>query len=464
MFKKETYTLRREELRRRIGNGVIVIPGNNEASRNYFDNAYSFRQDSTFLYFAGLQNAGMVVVLDCNSGIDTLYGDDLTVDDIIWTGSQPTVAELGATVGIGSTAPLAAVRTTLTDALRKGRKVHFIYPYRQDNVLAVANWTGIKPTQLINHQSVEMIIAVAEMRETKSDEEIEELERAFEIGYTMHTTAMQMCHAGTKERDIAGTIEGVAHRMGDGVSFHSIVSQHGETLHNHSHDGVLEQGRLLLCDAGGETVNNYCSDHTRTIPVGGRFTAKQLEIYQIVLAAHDHILDIARPGRYTDLHNASYRVICDGLADAGLLNGTGEQAYEAGIGGLFMPHGLGHGLGMDVHDCEAMGERGLPDFEAVKSCSDRIDTCIIRANWILRPGTVMSDEPGIYFVPALIEKWRRERLDKGLVNYAKLESYYNFGGIRLEDDMLITATGCRRIGRDKMIPITPEQIDRAVNG
>ena len=461
MFSAKTYASRREVLRTKIGSGVILLPGNMPAPNNYPNNTYYFRQDSSFLYYFGLNIPSLVGVIDADTGEEMLFGDDFTVDDIIWTGPQPTLRELGAQVGIAAAHPMAELEKHLRKAIAQGHCIHYLPPYRGETKLQLSELLGIAPARLHEHKSVDLMLAVAEMREAKSAEEIDELERAFRIGYDMHTLAMKMCRPGVIEREIAGAIEGVAKSAGAGVSFPSIVSQHGETLHNLCADGVLEEGRLLLCDAGGETVGNYCSDHTRTYPVSGRFTPKQREIYEIVLAAHDRVAAIVKPGMmYTDIHNAACLTLAEGLVGAGLVRGSAEDAVAAGAMTLFMPHGLGHGLGMDVHDCEAMGERSF-DFSSIADRAAESATCIYRAAWRVRPGTVMSDEPGIYFIPALIDKCRAEGLYRGIVDYDRLDSYRDFGGIRIEDDLLLTDTGCRIIG-DRKIPITVDELEAVV--
>lgn len=461
MFSAKTYASRREVLRTKIGSGVILLPGNMPAPNNYPNNTYYFRQDSSFLYYFGLNIPSLVGVIDADTGEEMLFGDDFTVEDIIWTGPQPTLRELGAQVGIAAAHPMAELEKHLRKAIAQGRRIHYLPPYRGETKLQLSELLGIAPARLHEHKSVDLMLAVAEMREAKSAEEIDELERAFRIGYDMHTLAMKMCRPGVVERQIAGAIEGVAKSAGAGVSFPSIVSQHGETLHNLCADGVLEEGRLLLCDAGGETVGNYCSDHTRTYPVSGKFTPKQREIYEIVLAAHDRVAAIVKPGMmYTDIHNAACLTLAEGLVGAGLVRGSAEDAVAAGAMTLFMPHGLGHGLGMDVHDCEAMGERSF-DFSSIADRAAESATCIYRAAWRVRPGTVMSDEPGIYFIPALIDKCRAEGLYRGIVDYDRLDSYRDFGGIRIEDDLLLTDTGCRIIG-DRKIPVTVDELEAVV--
>ena len=461
MFSAKTYGTRRNLLRTKIQSGIVLLPGNAPAPNNYPNNAYYFRQDSTFLYYFGLNLPSLVGLLDVDSGEEMLFGDDFTVEDIIWTGPQPTLHELGAQVGITATYPLAALEERLRKAIALGRRIHYLPPYRGETKLQLSALLGIRPALLHEYKSVDLMFAVAEMREKKSAEEVEELERAFRIGYDMHTTAMRMCRPGVVEREIAGAIEGIAKSHGLGVSFPSIVSQHGETLHNLNSDGVLQSGRLLLCDAGGEALSNYVSDHTRTYPVSGRFTEKQKDIYNLVLAVHDHVARIVKPHMmYTEIHRAAYTVLAEGLIALGLMKGSAQDAVAAGAMTLFMPHGLGHGIGLDVHDCEAMGERSF-DFGSIAERAARSATCIYRAAWRIEPGTVMSDEPGIYFIPALIDKCRAEGLYKGIVDYDALDAYRDFGGIRIEDDLLVTDTGCRIIG-DRKIPITVEELEAVV--
>ncbi len=461
MFSASTYAARRATLRSRIGGGLVLLPGNPLTPNNYPNNAYYFRQDSSFRYFFGLNVPSVAGVIDVDSGEEALYGDDFTVEDIVWTGPQPTLRELGAGAGVAATFPMAELAGRLRKAIAQGRRIHFLPPYRGETKLQLAELLGIAPALLHDYKSVELMLAVAEMRETKSAEEIEAMERAFAIGYEMHTTAMRMCRPGVVEREIAGAIEGIAKSKGQGVSFPSIVTQHGETLHNLCADGVLEEGRLLLCDAGAESVEGYCSDHTRTYPVGGRFTPRQRAMYEIVLAAHDRVARIVKPGMmYTEVHEAAYETLAEGLLAEGLLKGTAADAVASGALTMFMPHGLGHGLGMDVHDCEAMGERSF-DFASIAGRAAESATCIYRAAWRLRPGTVLTDEPGLYFIPALIDKCRAEGRYAGIVDYDALEAYRDFGGIRIEDDLLVTDEGCRMLG-DRRLPVTVEELEAVV--
>ncbi len=459
MISKESFIARRAELKQRIGSGLILLPGNDLVSYNYPNNTYNFRQDSTFRYFFGLNIPSLFAVIDTESGAEMLFGNDYTVEDIIWTGPQPTVKELGATVGLEPTScqQLSELAPTIARAIRAGRKVHYLPPYRSATKLQLSELLGISVAMLHSYKSADLIFAVAEMREKKSAEEIASMQDAFQIGYAMHTKAMSMCRAGLVEREIAGALEGVVRSVGQGVSFPSICSQHGETLHNINQDGVLEDGRLFLCDAGAENLDGYCSDHTRTYPVSGKFSPLQRDIYNIVLKAHDHVIDIARPMKYMDLHLASYRVMAEGLREMGIFTASVDDVISSQAMTLLMPHGLGHGLGMDVHDCEGFGERSF-DFSEFAERATASATCIYRKEWQLRPGTVLTDEPGLYFIPALIDQSRANGLYRGIVDYDKLDALKGFGGIRIEDDLLITESGNTVLG-DKHIPTSVEDIE-----
>ncbi len=459
MFSIQTYTARRAELRARVpSGGIILLPGNGESPANYPNNCYHFRQDSTFLYFFGLQNPDLVGLLDVDSGEEYLYGDDLTMDDIIWTGPQPSIADLGGSVGISKTAPLSDLLARVDDAVRRGRRIHFLPPYRPANALLISRLTGIKNSRVKDHLSVELALAVVSLRETKSAEEIAEIEAACAIGYQMHTTAMRMCRPGVVEREIAGAIEGIALAQGAGVSFHSIVSQNGETLHNHNHGNTLQAGRLLLVDAGAETTSHYCSDFTRTMPVSGRFTPQQRDIYNIVLAANNKGFELSRPGvLYKDTHLAAAKVIVEGLKDLGLMQGDAQAAVDAGAFSLFMPHGLGHMMGLDVHDMEDIGETYV-GYDLETKRSQQLGVAPLRMARRLKPGFVMTIEPGIYFIPALIEKWQKEKTCQQFINFEALQPYKSFGGIRIEDDILITETGNRMLGKNRP-PATIAEIE-----
>lgn len=462
MFPSSTYSERRALLSERVTRGgIILLPGNTGSPANYPNNEYRFRQDSTFLYFFGLNRSGLFGITDIDSGESTLYGDDPSVDDIIWSGPRPSLRESAAKAGITSTKPLSALREDLSLAIRKGRPVHFLPPYRAETKLSLGNLLGIKVSALQDRASVELALAVVSLRETKSEEEIAEIEKACEIGFRMHTEVMAMCRPGETERRIAGAIEGIALQYGAGVSFPSIVSQNGETLHNDSYRNTLEKGRLLLCDAGAETTMNYCSDITRTIPVSGKFTPKQKDIYNIVLAANDRTFGISAPDKsYRDIHLEACRIIVEGLKGLGLMKGDPQEAVAAGAHSLFMPHGLGHMMGLDVHDMENIGEKYVGyDLETERSA--QLGVSSLRMGRRLRPGMVMTVEPGIYFIPALIAKWRAEGTNKAFINFTATEKYIGFGGIRIEDDLLVTETGNRLLG-EKRVPVTTAEIEEFI--
>ena len=461
MFTADIYSARRAELRRRIGKGIILLPGNVESPFNYPNNTFHFRQDSTFMYFFGHSVPALAGVIDVESGEETLYGDDFTVEDIIWMGPQPTIRNFANEVGVAQSRPMAKLQEDVRRAISLGREVHYLPPYRGETILMMSDLLGIQPSMLHARKSWDLLFAVAQMRECKGEEEIAALEEAFEIGYQMHTAAMRNTRVGRTEHEVAGIVDGMALRYGTGVSFTTILSQHGEVLHNHDHSGTMTDGRLLLCDAGGEHLNGYVSDHTRTFPVNGKFTQKQKDIYNIVLAAHDAAAAALRPNMmYTEYSDAAFRTLIEGLKALDLVRGSVDDAIAAGAAYLFMPHGLGHGIGLDVHDCENIGERSF-SFAEVEERAKQSACCITRQWWRLQPGTVLSNEPGIYFVPDLIDKYKAEGKCQGIVNYDKLEEYRDFGGIRLEDDMIVTATGSKQIG-SKQIPITVEDVEAMV--
>ena len=437
MFTSHTYSSRRATLRTLVGSGVILLPGNDLVPNSYPNNAYYFRQDSTFRYYFGIDKPSFVGVIDADSGEEILFGDDFTVDDIIWTGPQPLVSDMAREVGVGKTQPLKALQDFISKTIVSGRRVHYLPPYRGETKIQLSTLLNTPLHTLHQNKSADLIFAVAQMREEKSGEEVRAIEDAIKIGYKMHTKAMKMCREDLCEREVAGALEGIARSEGQGVSFQSITSQHGETLHNINQTGILENGRLFLCDAGAESLEGYCSDHTRTYPVSGKFSDRQRDIYNIVLNAHDEVIRLARPMMYQDLHTMAQRTMAEGLIGVGLLQGTADEVMESGAMSLFMPHGLGHGLGMDVHDCEAFGERSF-DFSEFIDRATESATCVYRKTWRLRPNTVMTNEPGIYFIPELIDKSRSEGLYKGIVHSKMLEDYRTFGGIRIGAALLIT--------------------------
>ena len=460
MFSKETYINRRAELKKLVKSGVIILFGNNESPNNYPANAYyPFRQDSTFLYYFGQQRDGLVGVIDVDNDTETLIGNDIDIEDIVWYGSVDSVSDLAAQVGVSDSAPMAALRTICNEALRQKRTIHFLPPYRYDIKLQIFDLLGIHPNQQKESASMELIQAVVKMRSVKTQEEIEEMERAAEIGYKMHTTAMKLIRPGVTEKYVAGQVDGIAHSYGAQVSFATIFSQHGEIMHGNPSLALLESGRLALCDTGAETVNNYCSDNTRTMPVSGKYTQRQLEIYSIVEACHDLVLNVAKPGvKYMDCHFAVARLMTERLKELGLMKGDTEEAVHAGAHAMFLPHGLGHMMGMDVHDMENLDQINVGFDEETRPILDQFGTNCLRMGRRLEEGFVVTDEPGIYFIPALIDDWRKSGHCAEFLNFDLLETYKDFGGIRIEDDILITKDGCRFLGENR-IPYHPQDVE-----
>ena len=459
MFSKETYIRRRAELKRLVGKGIILLFGNNEAPCNYPANSYyPMRQDSTFLYYFGQKREGLVGVIDVDEDTETLIGDDIDIEDIVWYGSVDSVADLAAQVGVSHSAPMSRLKDICEAAAGK-REIHFLPPYRHDIRIQIMDLLGIHPNRQKAAASMPLIQAVVKMRSTKEPQEIEALERASVIGYKMHTTAMSITQPGVTEKYVGGQVDGIAHSYGAMVSFATIFSQHGEIMHGNPSTAVLEEGRLALCDCGAETIDHYCSDHTRTMPVSGKYTQRQLEIYSIVEACHDYVLEVARPGvRYMDVHFAVCRLMTDRLKELGLMRGDTEEAVRAGAHAMFLPHGLGHMMGMDVHDMENLDQINVGFDEETRPNLEQFGTNCLRMGRRLQEGFVVTDEPGIYFIPALIDDWRKSGHCAEFLNFDLLETYKDFGGIRIEDDVLITADGCRFIGQHR-IPYHPKDVE-----
>jgi Xaa-Pro aminopeptidase len=460
MFSKETYVNRRAELKKLVKSGIIILFGNNESPANFPANGYyPFRQDSTFLYYFGPKRDGLVGVIDVDNDKELLIGNDIDIDDIVWYGSVDSVHDMAEHAGVKESAPMKQLQVICDNAMKEKRTIHFLPPYRHDTMIQIFDLLGIHPSKQREAASVELIKAVVKMRSTKEQQEIEEIERACAIGYKMHTTAMRVTKPGVTEKYVGGQVNGIANSYGAMVSFPTIFSQHGEIMHGNPSMAVLESGRLALCDCGGETMEHYCSDNTRTFPVNGRFTQRQLEIYSIVEDCHDLALKISKPGvKYFDVHMDVCRLMTDRLKELGLMMGDTEEAVRAGAHAMFLPHGLGHMMGMDVHDMEGLGQTYVGFDDETRPNLEQFGTNCLRMGRRLEEGFVVTDEPGIYFIPALIDEWRAKGLHKDFINYEKLETYKDFGGIRIEDDILITSDGCRFLGEER-IPYHPKDVE-----
>lgn len=462
MFAKETYISRRRQLRESIREGLVLIMGNVDVPMNYSSNTYRFRQDSNFLYFFGLDQQGLAGVIDIDSGEDMLFGDDASLDDVIWMGPQPSMQLRAEMAGVKRALPFEKLVETISDARQKGRKIHFLPPYRAENKLMLEGLLGVRANGLQAAASVELIKAVVALRSVKEPQEINEIEKAMDVAYLMHTTAMKLARPGVFEHEIAGVVEGIAISGNGMLSFPLILSVHGETLHNHHHDNKLEGGQLLLMDGGAETAMHYATDHTRTMPVSGRFSPRQKDIYEIVLNAQLKAINAIKPGvTFKSIHMLAAEHLAGGLKELGLMKGDVKSAVEQGAHALFMPHGLGHMMGLDVHDMEDLGEDYVGYDDEVKR-SDTFGTAFLRLGRRLQEGFVLTVEPGIYFIPGLFEKWQQEKKFADFINYEKVKEYIGFGGIRIEDDILVTKDGYRVLG--KPIPKTVADVEAAMGG
>ena len=460
MFNPEIYTERRNALRKLMPSGIILLPGNTEAAYNYPANTYTFRQDSNFSYFFGLENPDFVGVMDIDNGTDYIFGNDFGIDDIIWMGPQPKVIDLAAKVGVKNTSTLSELGVFLSNAIRKRRPVHFAPAYRAETTLQLSSLLGLTPSRIRDYASLPLIEAIVKLRSIKADIEVAEIEKAIETAWHMFTTGMRMAYPGRKEQEIVGAMEGISIAHGRPVSFPIILSINGQILHNHHHENILQEGRMMVMDAGSETSLNYASDITRTVPVGGKFSRKQREIYEIVLQANLNGIAATRPGVfYKECHTIAAETIAAGLKDLGLMKGDVKEAVSEGAHALFFPHGLGHMLGMDVHDMEGLGQIHVGYDNEIQPCS-QFGTAYLRLGRRLQPGFVVTNEPGIYFIPELIDMWKAENKFQQFLNYDKIEEYRNFGGIRIEDDILVTADGCRVLG--KPIPKTVAEVEQTM--
>ena len=468
MFSKEVYARRRQTLVAKMADsaaegkrGIALFIGNTEAPAQYKDNCYKFRQDSTWLYFFGIDQPLYAAIIDLDNGNETIFANDVEIGDIIWMGPQPSVASVAASVGVKKSAPYTDLNAAVAKVLAEGRPVHFVKPSRYYNTMKIASLLGCGTDEVAGRFSLALTKAIISMRLVKEDCEIEVIDDACNLGYEMHTVARNSIVPGIIEQEIVGKMDGVTLSKGWGVSFPTILTQHGETLHNHLHDKIIEPGKLMVIDAGAESNVHYASDFTRTYPTSGKFTAKQREIYQIVCDCNEFAFSMTRPGiSYREVHLKTMHLMLEELRALDIVRGDVQDMVEAGIAGLFMPHGLGHNMGLDVHDMEDYGENYV-GYDDDQSRSPQLGLGSLRMARKLVPGNVITDEPGIYFIPALIEKWKSEKTDQGFVNYQKLESYYDFGGIRLEDDVLVTADGARRLGKERL-PISPDDVEAAM--
>ncbi|HUU04588.1 MAG TPA: aminopeptidase P family protein [Patescibacteria group bacterium] len=462
MFDKKTYQQRRNKLNKQVRSGLLLFLSNGESPMNYPANTYHYRQDSTFLYFFGLNFPGLAAIIDIDENRQTVFGNDLEMEDIIWMGPQPSLKSRCLKVGITHSQPLCQLGETLQKAVRQGRKIHFLPPYRSENAMWLERLLGIRAESAKNYASAEFVKAAIAQRSLKSQEEIKEIEAALTISAAMYREAMAMAQPGVYEREIAGRIEGIALAGGGQLAFPAIVTIHGETLHNHYHGNRLQKGDLLIIDSGCETETGYASDITRTLPVGGKFDSRQKAVYETVLDMQLSAIAMIRPGiSYRSVHLKACEILVERLKQMNLMKGGARDAVAAGAHALFFPHGLGHMMGLDVHDMEDLGETYVGYDETTKR-SQQFGLAYLRLAKKLEPGHVLTVEPGIYFIPALIDQWRAEKKSAAFINYAEVDKYRKFGGIRIEDNVLVIPRGGRVLGPP--IPKEIAAVQMAVTG
>jgi len=456
MFTPQTYTDRRNRLKNQLSSGVILLLGNEESPMNYADNGYHFRQDSTFLYFFGMDYPSLAGIIDVDSGDEILFGDNLSIDMIVWMGTQPRLEERGIAFGIRDVRPLSELQPYVEKAKSAGRNIHFLPPYRPENRIKLFTLFGFPPDLCCDHASIELVKAVVAQREIKSAEEVREIEKAVDVTADMHLAAMKMAGPGMTEAEVAARVYEVALAADGNISFPIIATINGQTLHNHYHGNVIREGDLFLLDAGAETGLHYAGDMSSTFPVSRAFTEIQKEIYSIALNAHEAAITALRPGvPFKEVHLTACRAIFEGLKLLGLTRGDASEAIEAGAHALFFPCGTGHMMGLDVHDMEDLGEVWVGYDGVAKSKQFGLKS--LRLAKPVLPGFVVTIEPGIYFIPELIDKWMEEKRHEAFLNYAEIEKYRDFGGIRNEEDLLITDTGSHILG--KPIPKRVEDVE-----
>jgi Xaa-Pro aminopeptidase len=460
MFKPEIYIKRREQLLKSVSPGIILLQGNDESPMNYADNTFHFRQDSTFLYFFGLNSPGLAATIDTDSGEATVFGNDLTVEDFVWMGPQPTIAERALRAGVIKTASVRDLTDKLKESRAKGRTVHFLPPYRAENKIKLFEWLGIIPAEARAESSIELILGVVNQRNYKSSGELSEIRKAADISVDMHIAAMKMAKPGIRESEIAGIVQSIAIASGGHIAFPVIATINGQTLHNHFHGNVLSSGKMFLLDIGAETSMGYAADLSSTVPVDNHFTPGQKEIYELTLSAHNGAINMLKPGiQFREVYLESARIITRGFKEMGLMKGDVDEAVANGAHALFFPCGLGHMMGLDVHDMEDLGEVYVGWGGNPKPVQFGIKS--LRLGRKLEPGFVLTIEPGIYFIPELIDQWKSKKHNADFINYKKVEEFRDFGGIRNEENFVITESGYELLGKSK--PKTVEEVESLKN-
>ncbi|PXX25376.1 aminopeptidase P family protein [Arenibacter sp. ARW7G5Y1] len=457
MFAKQEYVTRREKLKELLGDGLVLFLGNDESGINFKHNTYPYRQDSSFIYFFGLQIPGLNAIMDLDENKEIVFGDNLSIDDIVFTGPIESLEEQAQKVGVHVVNPANSLEGYVGDAIAKGRQIHYLPPYRPEHVLKLSELFKLSATEVSKKISTNLIKAVVKLRSIKSTAEIEEIEKAVNTTVEMQYKAMEIAEAGMTEADLFGAVQNIAMANGNNTSFPSIVTIDGQILHNHYRGNLLKEGDMVLCDCGAENFSGYAGDLTRTFPVNMTFSVKQKEIYDIVYSSYKTAVGMLKPNQlFRNVHLAACKDIVVGLMELGLMKGDADKAVEAGAHTLFFQCGLGHMMGLDVHDMENLGEQYVGYTNEIQQSKD-FGFKSLRLGRALEEGMVLTVEPGIYFIPELIELRKSENKYFEFVNYDKLEEYKSFGGIRVEDDFLITKNGSRLLGAK--LPTTSMEIE-----
>lgn len=456
LFESHVYRKRREKLIQSNLKGIALFPGNNLCGMNYKDNTYPFRQDSTFLYFFGLNIEGLAAIIDFDNNETILFGNEKTIDDIVWMGSQPSLTELASYAAISKVLPFNDIQDFLIRADEQERQLHILPAYRADIEMMLCNLLHLRHDELSTCYSNELIKEVVALREIKNTEEIEEITKAVNISVDMHNNAIKYARAGMKESEIAAIVHQTALAAGGDLSFPIIATINGQTLHNHYHGNTIKEGQLFLLDAGAQTELSYAGDLSTTFPVSKCFSTRQKDIYEIAYKSHMNAVHQLKEGiEFSEIHKTACLTIIDGMKEMGFMKGNREEAYQAGAHALFFPCGTGHMLGLDVHDMESLGEQFVGYDQKIRSKQFGLKS--LRLSKSIKQGFVVTVEPGIYFIPELIDLWKSQNLHSDFLNYSEIEDFRFFGGLRLEDNYLITKEGSELLGKQR--PRTSVEIE-----
>jgi Xaa-Pro aminopeptidase len=457
MFASSLYRQRRNQLGTLMAKGIILLPGNQQSSMSYRDNHYPFRQDSTFLYYFGLNRPELVGLIDLDKGDELLFGDDISIEDLVWTGPVETLAAEASQVGVSHIRRLKELKGYLDTARSAGTPIHFLPPYRPEHTLQLHEWLDIPIREIPGSVSVPLIKAIVSMRSIKGEEEVAEIIKGVNVTNSMQLAAMKYSREGMTEAQMAGKLQGIAIAGGGNLAFPTIFTTNGQILHNHYSENKLAKGRLVICDCGASVPSDYSGDLTRTFPVDRAFTPMQKDVYQIVLQAQEAASAALKPGvLYKDVHLLACSELVKGLQGLGLMTGDVDESVRQGAHALFFQCGTGHMLGLDTHDMENLGEPYVGYTDTLTK-STQFGMKFLRLARTLEPGFVVTVEPGLYFIPELMDEWKAEKKLEQFINYDKLDSFRNFGGIRIEEDFLITPTGRKLLGDP--LPKTVNEIE-----